>query len=34
MIGARVCLTTLLALAFAARAWGQDMKPAQPRSDY
>jgi type IV pilus assembly protein PilQ len=33
MNGARVCLTTLLVLAFAARAWGQDMKPAQPRPD-
>ena len=33
MNGARVCLTTLLVLAFAARTWGQDMKPAQPRPD-
>jgi type II secretory pathway component GspD/PulD (secretin) len=33
MIGARVCLTMLLALAFAARAWAQDMKPAQTKPD-
>ena len=26
-------LTTLLALAFAAQAWGQDLKPAQSKSD-
>jgi type IV pilus assembly protein PilQ len=33
MIGARVCLTTLLALAFAARASGQDMKAAPAKQD-
>lgn len=33
MKGARVCLTTLVALIFAARAWGQEMKPAQTAPD-
>jgi type II secretory pathway component GspD/PulD (secretin) len=33
MVRARVCLTTLLALAVGAQAWAQDMKPVQSRPE-